>query len=408
MALNVVMFVYNDTQHDARVWREAKTLTDAGFAVLIVGLQTVGASSPEHRPEGRLLRVGGDDGVAPGDSSPFRDGGGFVDRARWLAGYIRTLVRWRDSAARTATELVGSRPTVWHGHDLPGLMAASAARRIRHGPLVYDSHELFSETGSAARLPWPARSMLRRYEDHLAQQADAVITVNDSIRVELGRRFRSDPIVVMNCPPLGPEPEPRFKSPLRSRFDLGSRPVMVHHGGISEGRGILDTVAALNHLPPEVALVILGNGALVPRLVELAVDPRYRARLFVHPAVSMADVRAWISGADVGVIAFEPINRNNVLGTPNKLFEYMAAGVPSVVSDFPEMRRIIADTGAGVTCEPGQPKSIAAAASNLLFEEPDRRADRSRRCRAAAVERYNWETEGAKIVDIYRAVVTSG
>lgn len=395
------MFVYNDARHDARVWREAGTLTDAGYEVAVIALQPGGLPDRERRPQGLLLRVGADGGVAPGDPSPYRDGGGIAARVAWLRGYRQRLLDWRAAAALTGVEIAKAAPVRWHGHDLTGLMAATRARSLRSGALVYDSHELFVEAGSASRLPKPAKALLARYEDRLARRADAVLTVNESIRAELRARFGQDPTVVMNCPPLGPEPIDRMASVMRIELGLGTRPVVLHHGGIAAGRGIRDTVAALDHLPSDVALVILGDGELVPALNELSRSDLYRGRLYTRAAVSMDALPRWIAGADVGVIAFEPVDRNNVLGTPNKLFEYMAAGVPSVVSDFPEMRRIVVETSAGVTCHPGDPTSIARSISMLLAESSRARSERRRTCRRAAAERYNWANEGAKLLHVY-------
>lgn len=395
------MFVYNDARHDARVWREAATLREVGWTVSLIALRTGGLPEFETRPEGCLFRVGRSGGVTPGDASPFRDGRGPAARIDWVRGYWRRLADWRDAAVQTAVEIAGSDSVVWHGHDLTGLLPAARAQSRKPGPLIYDSHELFVEAGSAARLPRPAKLMLRAYEDRLARRADAVITVNESIRTELGRRFGRDPVVIMNCPVLGDEPIDRLSSPLRTRLGLGARPVMLHHGGIAEGRGIMAAVAALDSLPQDVALVLLGDGELVPRLHEAALQDRYRGRMFMHPAVPIEALPAWIAGADVGIIAFEAVDRNNMLGTPNKLFEYMAGGVPVVVSNFPEMGRIVEATCTGVVCDPDDPRSIASAVMLLLDESFDARRDRRRRCRLAAVERYNWGREGAKLTKLY-------
>jgi glycosyltransferase involved in cell wall biosynthesis len=157
----------------------------------------------------------------------------------------------------------------------------------------------------------------------------------------------------------------------------------------------------MDFLPPDVAFVVLGNGELTPDLAEQSQRPELRDRLFLHPAVPIEALPAWIAGADVGVIAFEPTDRNNVLGTPNKLFECLAAGVPMVVSDLPEMARIVRETGAGVSCDPTNPASIAAAIRSILDEPTASRAERRHRCRSAALAEYNWQHEFAKMRALY-------
>ena len=287
---------------------------------------------------------------------------------------------------------------VWHGHDLTGLIAASRARKRRAGGLVYDSHELFLEAGTVARLPGPARSMVASLERRQIRRADEVITVNEGIAEELERRYRIDrPSVVMNCPVVDVDAPDRIASSLRRELDLGGRPVLLHHGGLAGGRGIEETIEALDHLPAAVALVFLGGGELAPTIDALT-EGRLRGRLFRHAPVPVDELVAWVAGADVGVIAFQPIERNNLLATPNKLFECLAAGVPVVVSDFPEMRRIVSDCEVGETCDPTSARSIAEACGRVLAGN---REAWFTTCRSAALDRYSWQRQSEVLLEVY-------
>ena len=108
--------------------------------------------------------------------------------------------------------------------------------------------------------------------------------------------------------------------------------------------------------------------------------------------------------ADVDVVAIQAADQNKVLSTPNKLFESLAAGVPVVASDFPAMREIVArdpDGPLGALCDPTDPRSIAAALRSVLDVSPEARADLRARCLRAAHERWNWETEGARLAELY-------
>jgi glycosyltransferase involved in cell wall biosynthesis len=400
---DVIMFVYNDGGSDSRVWREARTLREAGYRVTIIAVGLIGSSRSEVRHDATLTRIPVA-GVLPGEREQFAEvhGRGVRGRMHWLVSYCFTFVRWTRAAVREALRVAeGATNVYWHGHDLTGLIPAVRARAVRDGALIYDSHELFMEAGAVARLPPIVRKILSAYEGSLARRVDEVVTVNASIAEELARRYSvPTPHVIMNCAPLGPRPPERLASPLRQKLNLGSRPVLLHHGNIADGRGALETVAALDHLPPESALVILGNGKLVPTLEELS-RTSYSGRLFLHPAVPWDDLPRWVAAADVGVIAFAPIDRNNYYGTPNKLFDYLAAGVPVVTSDFPEMRRIVRTEGVGETCDPLAPTSIAASVRSLLERSSDEREAMRTRCRQAAERRYSWEHEALKLLDVY-------
>ena len=114
--------------------------------------------------------------------------------------------------------------------------------------------------------------------------------------------------------------------------------MLLHHGSLSDGRGIRHTIDALRLLPAEVALVLLGDGPLVPWIREQQERPDLAGRLFWHPAVALNELLSWVVDADLGVMLFEPTELNFLYMTPNKLFDCVVAGVPVLASDFPEFR----------------------------------------------------------------------
>lgn len=407
-AAAVTMFVYNDVRTDARVRREAKALAQAGCRVTVVGRGARGLPPLESVDNFRIVRTPPRGGIGPGSESPWRPHrrGGLIARAGWIVGYGWDLAAWRRAALKEAARLRSADATlVWHGHDLTGLIVAAAARRRWGGALVYDSHELYLEAGSAARLPALARKALAALERRLIRRADAVITVNGSVARELSRRYGIPaPVLVMNCPEI-PEVVPdRQTSPLRAALDLRDRPVVLHHGGIAEGRGIRIAVEALRDLPAELALVLLGDGELVPELRALSETDAYRGRLLLHPAVAPDVLLDWVAGADLGLVTFENVDMNNYFGTPNKLFECLAVGVPVVVSDFPEMREIVVSNDLGAVCDPTSPESVRAATRRLLTEPVEIASARRGRCRSVAADRYSWSTQEASLLHVYEGL----
>ena len=298
----------------------------------------------------------------------------------------------------------------WHAHDLLTLPLAARFARERGGRLVYDSHELFLESGRMARSRGPARWALRRLEARLIRQADAVVTVNEGIAAELLRRYAlaPPPLVVMNCPPrwhpeAGEEPPPSDR--LRQALDIPpGRRILLYQGGFSEHRGLEQIAEAL--LAPELAhaaAVYLGYGPLRARLVALAAEPRFAGRLHVLDAVPPDELLDWTASADVSLIPLQHSTLNHWLNSPNKLFESLAAGVPVVASRFPVIERIVRECGAGeLLDDPTDPAELAAAAARILALSPDAFAALRRRCRRAALERLNWETEGGRLVELYR------
>ena len=451
----VVMFVFNDCTSDQRVLREAETLTSVGHRVTIIarapatgsqiplrevrkGVEIVRIAAPTSwRAKWLMIRYpwrAGRDRLGslasavrarqlrPADGSaaailavlaawsvvrlPFhliellrgRSGRGTLD---WLVGWRFAIIGWANEAAQAAPAA-----DVWHGHDLTGLPGAVKGRRLHGGRLVYDSHELFVESGSNARRPGWAKWLLRRLERSLSRRADALVTVNQTLADLLNRTYGFSRVVVLHNTPNRWNPPAVSDDRLRTAagIELGT-PVALYHGGFSADRGLVPLAEAM--LSPGLDgchLVYMGSGDLRERLVDLAAETRFGGRIHVLDAVPPDDLLAWVASADVGVMPNQPTTANERLSTPNKLFESLAAGIPVVTSDFPERRRIGLDDPAGplgAVCDPTDPLSIGAAIRSIVSLDPAAMADLRRRCLTAAHERWNWETESRRLVDLY-------
>ncbi len=460
--LRVAMYVANDTVSDTRVLREADTLAAAGHDVTLIGRLPAASAlaRDERRPSGaRIVRVSGDDGwlarwraelawirypwrargevvrrvarnlrrgpagwpravgIAAGavlalpwvlyrlvgwgtfrDRLPAPQPGGQLD---YIVGWRRSVLPWADAAAAA-----GRGADVHHGHDVTGLAAAVRAADRDGGRVVYDSHELYAESGRHARQGRWAKRWIRGEERRLARRAVALVTVNATLegilrdQLGIGRS-----IVVHNAPPRWTPPA---AAPDLLRAKLGLAPgtkLVLYHGGMTLERGLLPLVDAIER--PEMAgvhLVLMGGGALRPELEARAAEPAAGGRVHVVEAVPPDELAAWVASADVGAMPNLPVNANERLSTPNKLFESIAVGLPVVSSDFPERRRIILDDpdgSLGAVCDPTRPAEIAAALRSILDLAPGAREDLRRRVLRAAHERWNWETESARLADLY-------
>ncbi len=454
--MRVVAWVLNDVTRDSRVLREAATLAAAGHDMTVMGV-TRGPDEPAGNREERdgfaIIRV-----PIPGGSAwwmtfvrmPWQSVAAAAMSARRA---LRDRPRRPFDAARLALAVVVSLPWVavraawvavvnkllrrpvsigglayirhwrvenlgwgraalaWapvadvhHAHDFEALPAATRAAERDGARVVYDSHEIFGTWGSALAQPRWLRWMLARWQRRLARRAVAVVTVNGSIAEILRHRLAVRRVVVVHNAPARwtpPQvPEDRIRAAAAIPVDV---PVILCHGGFAAKRGLEETAAALLEPGLEAAhLVFLGYR--VHMIDAILADARLAGRVHYLPAVEPAEVVAWVAGADVDVMAILPADENSRLSTPNKLFESLAAGVPVVSSDLPERRRIIMeDPGGplGALCDPVDPASIAAAIRLIIDVAPAGRADLRARCLRAAHQRWNWETEGAKLVRLY-------
>ena len=403
--LRVAMALHGDVTHDSRVLREADSLGRAGHSVTVFCL--AGIAPPNSRFQVTAAPAHSS-GVAPAAAGPSvaASRGRLPRRIAWGIRYLRRLRSWGRWAYGAAGAV-----DVWHVHDFTALLAIGPLVR-RPTRLIYDSHEIFLEAGSAARLPWTLRLVLRGLERATARKATALVTVNEGYADILEGRLRPRrTVIVRNCPPVRRKPE-RDESRLRRSLSLNADvPLILYHGLFGPHRGIEQSAEAL--LKPGLRrahLAFLGYGSLREDLVTLAANPRFGGRLHIIDAVPPSELLDWVEGADVDIIALQPTTLNHWLCTPNKLWESITAGVPVVVSDFPLMAAIVAndpDGSLGAVCDPTDPVSIATAIQSILDMPEESSAQMRGRSWHAARDRWNWEAESRALINLYAELASA-
>jgi glycosyltransferase involved in cell wall biosynthesis len=268
-------------------------------------------------------------------------------------------------------------------------------------PVVYDARDIYLNARNMARMGRPARWFLGRLERGWATAAGRVITVNDAYADVMGSRWPVQrPLVVMNCSFRYDPPQPRER---RFHDHLGLDPaekVVLYHGGLFPWRGIEQLIEAIQNVPGA-TLVLMGYGILEPTLKAWEADPATNGKVRVMGAVPPDELHDWVAAADVAAMPIQASTLNHRLTTPNKLFEAMAAGVPSVVSDLPGMATIVRETGCGVLVDPASPAAIGAAIRSILDLPESEWLAWRRRCVDAAHAQYSWETQVGKVIDEY-------
>jgi glycosyltransferase involved in cell wall biosynthesis len=271
------------------------------------------------------------------------------------------------------------------------------AKQRTGGQLVYDSHELFTELHYIGSTD---RRIFRWLEKRLIHRADAVITINEFVAKELSRRYGIGlPGVVRNCPPLVDHGDEGHNNSLRKDLGLDDTvPIIVYVGLVSRARGNETLISAAPFLDSGV-IVFLGWGTEERDLKELVRQRSLEDRVFFIPPVAPEQVVDYISSAQVGVIPALNVSLNHYYSTPNKLWEYVNAGLPVVCSNFPGFRAIVEGYHLGRTCNPDAPEAIAAAINWVLADK--KRYDEMRKNALKAAKVFNWENESRELLRIY-------
>jgi len=404
-----VVMLTADRQIDRRILLEADTLEGAGWRLTIVALPL---DAPAADEDPRVVRVGA---ASIGAAREAVVGGAYRWVRRWLpmnSPLMRTLksIAWRYLvdpetffSKLFATAIDSYSPAIFVAHDLPMLPVARAAAARCGAKLVYDSHELFSEQEFSEH----ERRRWAQIEKKHIGACDAVITVNPSIARELQQRYGLAQVhVIYNAErSLGTsDATPARQWRFHAAFGLSRESkLLLLQGGLSAGRNIETLVRSMSLVRNSaVHLVILGDGQLKSRLEAIIRDLALSSRVHLHPAVPQRELLGYTVSADAGIIPYQATCLNNRYCTPNKLFEFIAAAIPILGSDLPEIRRIITENRIGQVADLNSPEAIAASIEEFFRDEERLAAWHARALEARKV--VCWEREGEKLASIYEGL----
>lgn len=379
-----------ELSRDPRARRAALTAQARGIDV--VGLcGQVSGLAPIPLEGVEIVRVGGERLAAGLRSAGL---GGMANEDRMLVREARGLYRLGRLGRLTiglvrAGRKLGSFDVV-HANDLDTLPAAAMLARRSGARLVYDAHELYT-----TQEPDPPRAHQRvsaSLEGSLARRADVVSTVSAPIADELRRRLRLEetPRVVLNCPPLvdvAVDP-PAEGTPL----------TVVYQGAMGPGRPLEDLLVAAEHAPG--AHFTLRIAGADPALLRREVERRGLDNVAVVEPVPPDRLVEALAGFEVGLVINRPVTQNDELVFPNKLFEYLMAGLAVAAPRLPGLEPLVDGEGVGVTFEPGRPDDLARALTELAEDRP-RVLELRRRARALAEQRYNAESQADALVSLW-------
>lgn len=305
---------------------------------------------------------------------------------------------WRMKPDATAIREAVSKlegPALWIANDWPMLPIAAEAAATKGGIVVYDSHELALEE-FAERPEWRkyVRPVVAHVEANYIRSARVVSSVSPGITAHLDATYHvpATHLTLRNAPAYqATDPRPAG-DPVR----------LLYHGIVSPGRGLEALIESAASWAPGYTLTIRGPASppdYMDQLAALSGRHGAAARVSLEGPVPMTSLVAAARPFDIGLMALPGHSAHTRFALPNKLFEYMMAGLGLAVTDLEEMVALLDDTGAGFSLGNGSPAAITSAINSLTRPEVDR-------MRAAALEaakRYNWETEAAPVIDAYLA-----
>ena len=298
-------------------------------------------------------------------------------------------------------------PDVVHCHDAHTLPAGAAMKKATDCRAVYDAHEIYEEIAQGNA---ESARRYRKIHNDCLKYVDGFVTINDSIAgwYKENYPYIPEPTVIMNATIRTPS----FKYDGRLHKAVGvsaKQRILLYQGGFASKRGLEYLVRAAAHLPNDWTLVMMGWGRLEPTLRAIGdginaslADAREYPAVHFLPAVPQAELPYWSAGATVGVIPYENVGLNHWFCTPNKLWEYPNAGVPVLVSPFPELRKPVEAYGYGWLLPDDQdPRKLAEQLAGLSAQA----IEEARNACAVFNAKENWAKYEARLLALYHELL---
>lgn len=375
----MILHVFLSTfQHESRVLKECRAIAELGWdkEFLVAGLWEPDLRYEEQDDDGILVwRV----------ALKSRD---------WSKSLPVQVIKYLEWACRVVARMRSNDLTVIHAHRISALPVGVVLKWLTGAPLIYDAHELESETNGLS----PLRSKLKRWMEGLwIRGANRTITVCDSIADWYEDAYSIDrPTVIRNVPMRSAVPREQ-STVLRDLHGIPSSALIyLYQGALSPGRGIDALIEVFAGLDSNRHLVLMGYGLFEDRVRQAAA--RY-SNIHFQPAVPPNLVLYHTASADIGLCLIENTCLSYYYSLPNKLFEYLLSGLPVLVNDMPEQRSIVERFDCGWIVPPS-PTGQKALIESIGKEELEAKKTGARQ----AARDFDWRQEAMLLRDLYVGV----
>jgi glycosyltransferase involved in cell wall biosynthesis len=281
-------------------------------------------------------------------------------------------------------------------NDLDTLLANYLVSGIRKKKLVYDSHEYFTEVPELVGRDF-VKKVWSRIEKWILPKIKCSYTVCESIARIYSEKYNIDMHVVRNLPLyIRDLPKPGIN------IRQANEKIIIYQGALNLARGLELAIQAMKFID-NVKLIIIGDGDIAADLQKLADKYGLNNRVIFYNRMPYEELMAYTTQADLGISLEENMGLNYYYALPNKLFDYIQARIPVLVSDFPEMAKIVNDYGVGLTVNTSDPSQLASVFKEML-ENQDKRKLWKRNLETAAVK-LCWEKEEKRLLEIYSEII---
>lgn len=370
----VIVSVSSDLVTDNRVHRACSVLHDLGMDVLLIGRKKKSSPTLNNRK---------------------------YQTKRLNLLFEKGPLFYAELNIRLFFVLLFKRKALLYANDLDTLLPNFLVSKLSGTKIIYDSHELFTESPELIHRK-RTQGIWLRIEKMIFPKISHIITVNDSIAQAYKNRYQKDLLVIRNIPT-------KYNSGKRlSKVELSipenSFLIIIQGSGLNVERGIEEAVLAMKQLE-NVTLMLVGDGDVMPVVKGLIQIHHLEDKVKIFGRRPYDEMMQFTMHADLGLTLDKPLSKNYEFSLPNKVFDYMHAGTPILASNLVEIERVIRTHQIGTILSEVSPDAIAAAI-NELKSKPELLMQQKEACRLAS-EIENWENERLKLELLIRTVLSN-
>lgn len=361
-----IVSVINDLSTDARVEKTCACLVDSNFEVIVIG---------------RKLK----------NSLP-------LNNLAWTQKRMTLLINkgplfYLLFNLRLFFFLLFKKADLLFSNDLDTLFPNYLISKLKNISLIYDSHELFCEVPELIVNPKKKKIWLK-LEKWIIPKLKNCVTVNHSIAAIFETQYKTKFNVVRNIPKKITLEKVLSKEELG--LPLNKKIIILQGAGINIDRGAEELIEAMQYTD-NIFLLIIGGGDVWDKLIAMVANLKLESKVKLITKIPKKQLMQYTINADLGITLDKNTNKNYFNSLPNKVFDYLHAGIPIFTSPMPEIVGIINKHQIGFVCNSFEPRQIAEQISNFINSE------QYSICRTnveGAAAEYNWETEKKKLLDV--------
>lgn len=368
----VAFSVTNCICYDQRVLKMAETVSNLGCEILIIGRKKSDCSYSDVIPFG-------------------------TKRFRML--FKRGFLFYKFFNIRLFFYLLFHQFDLLVSNDLDTLLPNFLVSKLKRLPLVYDSHEYFTGVPEIKNRVF-VKCVWELIEKSLFPRLKYVITVSEPIASLYEKMYNVKSLIVRNFS----KNTDHIIAFTREETGVPENNLLliIQGTGINIDKGAEELISAVK-ITDGVSLLVVGSGDVIPELKQQVNNLKIEHKVRFIPSVPWEILIKYTKSADVGMCLEKDTNLNYRYSLPNKLFDYIAAGIPVIAGELPETGRIISENGCGMVIDGVTPENISNALSDLK-KNPDKLAELKSNAISAS-KTLNWEIESKKVTEFYKMII---